>query len=171
MLEGANSHVISAVMAEKFFGNENPVGKTILMDKDPFVIKGVLRNDEKFHLPVNFLISLGVVAIPTDMMNSWQWYPFNTYVKLKAGTPVQATEAKFQTYSKPFLKGEGGSNVPFFQPLSQVHLYSSDFKYDMSVRGNISYVNALTIIALFILVIACFNFVNLATSRSLQRAK
>ncbi|HEX2533071.1 MAG TPA: ABC transporter permease, partial [Chitinophagaceae bacterium] len=171
VLDGPNSIVISAVMAEKFFGSGNPVGKTILMDKDPFVIKGVLRNDEKFHLPVNFLYSLGAVAFPPEMMQSWQWYPFNTYVKLKAGTPVQATEAKFQTYSKPFLKGEGGSNVPFFQPLGQVHLYSSDFKYDISVRGNISYVNALTIIALFILVIACFNFVNLATSRSLQRAK
>lgn len=171
VLEGPNSIVISALMSEKFFGNENPVGKTILMDKDPFVIRGVLRNDEKFHLPVNYLFSLGAVAFPPEMMQSWQWYPFNTYVKLKPGTPVKATEAKFQTYSKPFLKGEGGSNVPFFQPLDQVHLYSSDFKYDMSVRGNISYVNALTIIALFILLIACFNFVNLATSRSLQRAK
>lgn len=171
VLEGPNSLIISAAMAEKFFGNENPVGKTILIEKDPFMIKGVLRNDEKFHLPVNFLYSLGIVALPPDMMQSWQWYPFNTYVKLKAGTSVQATEAKFQTYAKPFLKGESGSNVPFFQPLGQVHLYSADFKYDMSLRGNISYVNALTIIALFILLIACFNFVNLATSRSLQRAK
>jgi hypothetical protein len=81
------------------------------------------------------------------------------------------TKAKFQAYSKPFLKGEGGSKCALFQPLDQIHLYSSDFKYDMAVRGNISYVNALTIIALFILLIACFNFVNLATSRSLQRAK
>lgn len=171
VLEAPNSIVISAAMAEKFFGNENPVGKTILMEKDPFVIKGVLRNDEKFHLPVNFLYSLQAVDFPAELMQSWQWYPFNTYVKLKAGTPVQATEAKFQTYSKPFLKGAGGSNVPFFQPLGQLHLYSSDFKYDMSLRGNITYVNALTVIALFILLVACFNFVNLATSRSLQRAK
>lgn len=171
VLDEPNSIVISAAMAERFFGSEDPVGKTLLMDKDPFVIKGVLRNDEKFHLPVNFLYSLGAVAFPPKLMESWQWYPFNTYVKLKSGTHGQATEAKFQTYSKPFLKGEGPSNVPFFQPLDQVHLYSSDFKYDMSLRGNISYVNALTIIAVFILLIACFNFVNLATARSLQRAK
>jgi putative ABC transport system permease protein len=171
VLDGPNAIVISAAMAEKFFGKSNPVGKSILMDKYAFEIKGVLQNDEKFHLPVNFLYSLGAVAYPADMIQSWQWYPFNTYVKLKEDTNAPLTEEKFQTYSKPFLKGEGGINVPYFQPLNQIHLYSSNFKYEMSLRGNISYVNALTIIALFILLIACFNFVNLATSRSLQRAK
>ncbi|RYZ26841.1 MAG: ABC transporter permease, partial [Chitinophagaceae bacterium] len=59
VLEGPNSIVISAAMAEKFFGNKNPVGMNILMDKYAFEIKGVLQNDEKFHLPVNFLYSLG----------------------------------------------------------------------------------------------------------------
>ena len=52
-----------------------------------------------------------------------------------------------------------------------MHLYSSNFKFDPAQRGNITYVNALTIIAIFILLIACFNFVNLATAKSLQRAK
>lgn len=170
-LDGPNAIVISAAMAEKFFGKEDPVGKNILFDKEAFQIKGVLQNGEKFHLPVNFMYSLGTAGIPADMMQSWQWYPFNTYVKVKEGTSALKTQAKFQAYSKPFLKGDGGSNVPYFQPLEQIHLYSSDFKHDMSLRGNSSYVNALTIIALFILLIACFNFVNLATSRSLQRAK
>ena len=105
------------------------------------------------------------------MMQSWQWYPFNTYVKLRNGTNEVQLQAKFQSFSKPFLKGDGDINVPYFQPLGQVHLYSSDFKYDMSIRGNTTYVKALTIIAIFILLIACFNFVNLATSRSLKRAK
>jgi putative ABC transport system permease protein len=171
VLNGPNSIVISAAIAEKFFGKENPVGKTILGNKFAYEIKGVIENNEKFHLPVNFVYSLGTASFPADVMQSWQWYPFNTYVKLKEHTNVQSTEAKFQNYSKPFLKGDGASNVPYFQPLGQIHLYSSDFKYDMAKRGNISYVNALTIIALFILLIACFNFVNLATSRSLQRAK
>src|SRR6185436_13232893 len=64
-----------------------------------------------------------------------------------------------------------GSDKPFFQSLKDIHLYSSDFKFDLAQRGNITYVNALTIIAVFILLIACFNFVNLATAKSLQRAK
>jgi putative ABC transport system permease protein len=58
-----------------------------------------------------------------------------------------------------------------FSDSGDVHLYSSNFKFDPAQRGNITYVNALTIIAIFILLIACFNFVNLATAKSLQRAK
>jgi len=171
VLERPNTIVISAALAEKLFGKEDPVGKTIQVNKDPFEVSGVLQNGEKFHLPVNYLYSIGTVGFPADMMQSWQWYPFNTYVKLKEGTSAPMTEAKFQNYSKPFLKGESGSSVPYFQPLEQIHLYSSDFKYDIALRGNNSYVYALSIIALFILLIACFNFVNLATARSLQRAK
>jgi putative ABC transport system permease protein len=165
------SIVISAAMAEKYFGKENPVGKNLTLSKTVRVIQGVLENNEKFHLPLNFLVSVNSVGFPADMMQSWQWYPFNTYVKLKRGTEAAQLQAKFQNFSKPFLKGDGGISVPYFQQLSQVHLYSSDFKYDISTRGNITYVKALSIIAIFILLIACFNFVNLSTSRSLKRAK
>lgn len=165
------SIVISAAMAEKYFGKENPVGKNLTFAKDVMRVQGVLENSEKFHLPLNYLISLNAMGLPADRMQSWQWYPFNTYVKLRNGTDAAQLQTKFQNFSKPFLKGDGDITVPYFQPLRQVHLYSSDFKYDMSIRGNITYVKALSIIALFILLIACFNFVNLATSRSLKRAK
>ncbi len=165
------SIVISAAMAEKFFGKGNPVGKVLTLSKYVMHVQGVLENNEKFHLPLNFLMPLAAAGIPGNSMQSWQWYPFNTYVKLKNGTSAGQLQAKFQDFSKPFLKGEGTANVPYFQPLGQIHLYSSDFKYDMSTRGNITYVKAFTIIGVFILVVACFNFVNLATSRSLKRAK
>jgi putative ABC transport system permease protein len=165
------SIVISAAMAEKYFGKENPVGKDITFAKEVMRVQGVLENSEKFHLPINYLVSLNFMGFPADRMQSWQWYPFNTYVKLRNGTNAAQLQAKFQNFSKPFLKGDGDVSVPYFQPLGQVHLYSSDFKSDMSTRGNITYVKALSIIALFILLIACFNFVNLATSRSLKRAK
>lgn len=170
-LEEPKSIVISKDMAARYFGHENPVGKDMRLRSSLWRITGVLENSEKFHLPINYLIPLKGISLPPDMMQSWQWYPFQTYVRLKEKTDAQLVEAKFQRYSKPFLKGEGGSNVPFFQPLDQIHLYSSDFQYDMSIRGNITYVNALTVVAIFILLIACFNFVNLATSRSLKRAK
>ncbi|QHS55628.1 FtsX-like permease family protein [Mucilaginibacter sp. 14171R-50] len=165
------SIVISAAMAEKFFGKENPIGKELTLSKFVMRVQGVLENSEKFHLPLNFVMPLAAAELPADRMQSWQWYPFNTYVKLKNGTSADQLQAKFQTYSKPFMKSDGPVNVPYFQSLGQIHLYSSDFKYEMSTRGNITYVKALSIIAIFILLIACFNFVNLATSRSLKRAK
>jgi putative ABC transport system permease protein len=165
------SIVISAAMAEKFFGKENPIGKELILAKLVMRVQGVLENSEKFHLPLNFLMTMASVGISGERMQSWQWYPFNTYVKLKNGTSADQLQAKFQNYSKPFMKGDGPVNVPYFQSLGQIHLYSSDFKYEMSTRGNITYVKALSIIGIFILLIACFNFVNLATSRSLKRAK
>ena len=165
------SIVISAAMAEKYFGKENPVGRDITFAKEVMRVQGVLENSEKFHLPINYLVSLNFMGFPADRMQSWQWYPFNTYVKLRNGTNAAQLQAKFQNFSKPFLKGDGDVSEPYFQPLGQVHLYSSDLKYDISTRGNITYVKALSMIALFILLIACFNFVNLATSRSLKRAK
>src|SRR5436190_81659 len=99
-----NSIVISAAMAEKYFGKEDPVGKDLTLSKDVLRVKGVLENNEKFHLPLNFLISLNAAGIPADMMQSWQWYPFNTYVKLKSGTSADKLQTKFQSFSKPFLK-------------------------------------------------------------------
>ncbi|MES2648163.1 MAG: ABC transporter permease [Bacteroidota bacterium] len=170
-LEDPNSIVISAGMARQFFGNQDPVGKEIIMDKSVITVKGVIAENQQFHLPVNYIISMSQAGYKGDFMQSWQWYPFHTYVLLQKGANVQQLEKKFQAYSKPFLKGEGPSNVPYFQPLLNIHLHSSHFKYDISDRGNISYVKALTLISIFILLIACFNFVNLATSQSVQRAK
>src|SRR4051812_7649755 len=95
------SIVISAAMAEKYFGKENPVGKDLTLSKFVMRVQGVLENNEKFHLPLNFLISLNAAGIPADMMQSWQWYPFNTFVKLKNSTRAAQLEAKFQSFSKP----------------------------------------------------------------------
>src|SRR6187397_1929192 len=69
------------------------------------------------------------------------------------------------------LTQAGSTFLPFFQPLKDIHLKSADFSYDIAIRGNQTSVNGLTIIASFVLVIACFNFINLATARSFRRVK
>lgn len=174
-LDGRSSIVISDEMAEKFFGQTSPVGKELLMNKTAYQVKAVFRKHPKFHLQFNFLIPLAAVGLPGERMQSWGWQQFYTYVKLKAGTDVRVLESKFrqtvQQKAKPFPGEQQYRYTPFFQPLQDIHLYSADFKFDKAQRGNIAYVNALGIIAVFILLIACFNFVNLATARSLQRAK
>src|SRR6185436_9331912 len=95
--------------------------------------------------------------------------------KLKPGTNVQQLQNKFQAYMKkeiyPMMTQAGSTFLARFQPLKNIHLQSADFVYDNAIRGNATYVRALTVIALFVLAIACFNFINLATARSFRRAK
>lgn len=173
-LNDLGSIVISDEMSERFFGDENPVGKEILMDKNPLLVKAVFVKNPKFHLQFNYLRTLSSVPNPPERMQSWGWNQFFTYVKIKKGVNVQALQTKFEketTQKSESLKKEGISYKPFFQPLKDIHLHSANFKFDAAQRGNITYVNALIIIAIFILLIACFNFINLATAKSLQRAK
>ena len=175
-LTGPSSIVLTKELADKYFANEDPLGKIIKIDKDNFLIKGVLAPlPEHFHLNFHFLMSLSSAGISKERMEKWTWHQFYTYVKLKPGADVSQLQNKFQAYVKnsifPTLTQKGSSFLPLFQPLKNIHLHSVDFVYDNSVRGNETYVNALSIIALFVLVIACFNFINLATARSFRRAK
>ena len=168
--------VLMEELAKKYFGTEDPVNKTIYIDKDTVTVKGVLAKlPDHFHLDFRYLVSLPTSGIPKERMERWTWHQFFTYVKLKPGTNVQQLQDKFQAHMKkeifPTLTQAGSTFLPFFQPLKDIHLKSADFVYDNAVRGNETYVKALTIIALFVLVIACFNFVNLATARSFRRAK
>jgi putative ABC transport system permease protein len=170
------SIVISQDIASRYFGKENPIGKTIKVNKADYAVKGVFAKlPGHFHLEFNYLMPLPLSDIPAERMERWTWHQFYTYVKLKPGTNVDQLENKFQAYIKkeifPTLNQSGSTFLPFFQQLKNIHLQSADFIYDNAVRGNESYVKALTIIALFVLIIACFNFVNLATARSLRRAK
>ena len=168
--------VINEELAKKYFNNEDPINKTIYLDKDTLTVKGVFAKlPDHFHLDFHYLVSLQTAGIPKQRMERWTWHQFYTYVKLKPGTNVQQLQDKFQAHIKkdifPTLTQAGSTFLPFFQPLRDVHLRSADFIYDNAVRGNQTYVKALTIIALFVLVIAGFNFVNLATARSFRRAK
>src|SRR5436853_695703 len=120
-------------------------------------------------------MALPSAGIPKERMENWTWNQFYTYVKLKPRANVDQLQNKFQAYVKkeiyPTLKQAGSSFLPSFQPLKDIHLKSSTFIYDNAIRGNETYVKALTIIAIFVLIIACFNFINLATARSFRRAK
>jgi len=175
LLEDPSSIVLSEEMSTRYFGKENPVGKTILFNRLPNKIAAVLKRNAKFHLNINYMLPLSSLQLPAERMKSWQWHQFYTYVKLKKGAKADLLEQKFQKYVvekiNPTMKDDGLSLLPFLQPLHKIHLYSADFKFDNAIRGNILYVKGLGLIAIFILIIACFNFINLSTAKSLQRAK
>jgi putative ABC transport system permease protein len=173
-LDDPASVVISDKFSSRVFGNSDPVGKKISIDKESYLVKGVFESNPKFHLPVNFVVNLARMELDPERMKSWGWQQFYTYVKLKEGANPALLLSKFQAEVRKQIDEETHKPfkyTPALQPLREVHLYSASFKFDQSYRGNITYVKALSMIAVFILVIACFNFVNLATAKSLQRAK
>jgi putative ABC transport system permease protein len=171
VLSDPASLVISENMAKKYFGDTDPVGKTLMFDKEPFQVTAVFHPNPKFHLQPSYIASMKATGLTGEQLESWATYAYHNYVLLKEGTDVKGLESRFQKYAAPFTKDPQKTFLPKFQALHDIHLYAADFQYDVAVRGNITYVNALTIISIFILLIACFNFVNLATARSLQRAK
>ena len=176
IIDDPSSIILSYEMWKKYFGNENPIGKTVLVNTSPLKVTGVLEDNlSKFHLNINYILPLASLQLPAERMKSWQWQQFFTYIKLRKGAHPQLLQKKFQQHLvekiNPTTQDAGFSLLPFLQPLHKIHLYSSDFKFDNAIRGNILYVKGLAIIATFILVIACFNFINLSTAKSLQRAK
>ncbi|HUQ97660.1 MAG TPA: ABC transporter permease, partial [Chitinophagaceae bacterium] len=175
-LDDPKSIVLSQDMANRLFGSVDPVGKQVLMNKTPLQVTGVFKAAPKFHLQFHYMLPLSAAGLPQERMESWGWQQFYNYVKVKKGANVKALETKFQKLVQQetdrFNKdGSKSLNVPHLQPLRKIHLYSASFKMDAAIRGNSVYVTALTLIAIFILLIACFNFINLATAKSLQRAK
>ena len=175
-LKDSGDIVISEELAKRYFGNTHPIDQVLKINQGNMVVKGVFASlPSHFHLNFHYLMSLSSAGLPKERMERWTWHQFYTYVKLKPRTNIQRLQDKFQAHVKkdifPTFTQVGSTFLPFFQPLTNIHLQSSDFVYDNAVRGNETYVNALSIIALFVLVIACFNFINLSTARSFRRAK
>ncbi len=169
------SVVITEELANKYFGKSDPIGKTVKLDKTDFAVKGVLAKiPEHFHLDFNYIIPMAAANLPADRMQKWGWQQFFTYVKVKEGANINKLQTKFSEVARKASEAEDRGDVtflPHFQHLKNIHLHSSAFEYDIAKRGNATYVKGLTIIAIFVLLIACFNFINLATARSFRRAK
>lgn len=95
-LEGASSIVISTEMAQRFFGNENPISKQMMIHKNLFQVKAIVEMDLKFHLQFNYLATIATLLIPKERMQRWSWHQFYNYVKLNRCVNVSALQSKFQ---------------------------------------------------------------------------
>ncbi|MBY0435376.1 MAG: ABC transporter permease, partial [Cyclobacteriaceae bacterium] len=180
--------IISEDMATKYFGKEDPIGKVLSGDLGESKVSGVFKNlPGNSHLRFDFVGSLAGPQFQ-QFINSENYTAFDshTYVKLKPGTDVKALEAKFpamvDTYAKGHIERDLGKSWDdykragngyryFLQPLTSIHLDPTNLEFTITPGGNIRYVYILSFIALLILVIACINFMNLATARSAERAR
>jgi putative ABC transport system permease protein len=181
-----NSVVISQRKADQYFPGENPVGKTIILNEDrsrPWTIGGVMTNfPATSHLQYDFLLTLTNEEFWPGEQTSWCCWNYNTYVKLRPDADAKALEQKIlkmrDTYYIGYLQESGNTTIEDtkkyhvfdLQPVRDIHLYSQDV-YDIMKRGDIRYIWLFGGVAIFILVLACINFINLSTARSANRAK
>jgi putative ABC transport system permease protein len=171
------SVVISDRKAKEYFGNQDPIGKTIEYEGlVGLVVTGVFApKTYPSHFNFDFIApisSLEALQVEPEMVNdNWKWDPCWTYVLLKNDTSPEDLEAKFeeivQAHFPPAFRDE--SRV-FLQPLSEIHLYS-DLEYELEPNGDAHYVFIFASIGVLILIIATINFTNLSSAKSALRTR
>jgi putative ABC transport system permease protein len=171
------SIVISQTAAKKYFGNTNPMGQQLQLTGDAInaTVTGVMKDLPKnSQVEADMFISLSSKQVYAYNMSDSEWTNHNhyTYLLLKPNTNAKALEAKFDAFQE-FHHGKDAKRLQMqdyltLEPLRDVYLKS---KRDGFVTGNITNVYIFSAIAVFILLIACVNFINLTTARSAERAK
>jgi putative ABC transport system permease protein len=162
--------VISKKLAEKYFKGQDPIGKMIRIDNmDNVIVTGVLDEIPKSSsLTFDFLMSFEQWRKKNDWAKEWGNNGPRCYVMLAQNASIDKVNAKIKNYIKTKNKD---SNVELFlQNYGESYLYS-DWENGKQNGGRIEYVKIFSIVAIIILVIACINFMNLATARSLRRAR
>ena len=167
-----HSILLTKKSAEKYFGNENPLGKTIMInDSLSLKITGILNEvPENSHLHFDCLIPFEFFKVMGSKLDNWNNNSFYTYIQLQPNAITSEVDKKIKDEIK--RHNEGSTTEINLQPLNKIHLYSgSKYAADIGGHGNIEYVNIFSLVALIVLFIACINFMNLSTARATKRAK
>jgi len=175
--------ILSRSMAEKYFGKDQALGKTLTFHqgtngKGEMMITGVFEDfPVNAHFRPDFLVSFTSLPASWNLDTNWDWGNFYTYVELTPGTSAEEVESKLPAFLKKHLgdavdasKNGGYVGELSLQPLPSIYLYSNLWA-EIEVNGNGQVVWFLTVIAFFILVIAWINYVNLSTARATERAR
>jgi predicted permease len=173
VLADKNNIVLSDLLAVKLFGNlENIIGKTVIFqDQKAYRVSGVFR-DPGIHSSdrFDFVLSDRVFKDENPWANEWGSTFCSTFILLKPGVDVAQFNRKIAGFVKLKSGDETSYRTPFITRYSETYLYG---RYENGIRvgGRIDYVHLFSIIAVFILLIACINFVNLSTAKASERAK
>jgi ABC-type antimicrobial peptide transport system permease subunit len=174
VLSDPNSLVLTEEIAIKYFGSENPLGKTLNINNEyDFTVTGVMKNvPHNSHFKFDFLVPfIRIEDFEQDwaVLDNWTLSGFASYFLLQKNTSLEELNHKIKDYL--VKHGAESKDLLYLQPLKDIHLYSSHIQFGIEGQGNIKYVYIFSVVAFFILIIACINFMNLATARASNRAK
>ena len=177
-LDQPNTVAISEQSAKKYFGNENPVGKTLKVNStEDYLVTAVYETIPfNSHLQTNFLFSLPtLISKRQNLLTNWGYDYFHTYLQLAPGVDYLGfcQRALPQMVTSNYHEKMEASNLRdeyFLQPLPDIHLHSN-IEYETEPPGNAATTNILFGFAIFLLIIAWINYINLITAQSLDRAR
>ncbi len=177
VLQHPDGMVITEDMARKYFGGEDAIGKVIRKNnQDNFIVTGIMKNvPANSHLQFDFILPMSYLATRDYDVKNSVWGNFNYYSYIHLQDHIDPASPLFpellHRIKKIHQSHDIYTKVDFqLQPLTSIHLHSN-LQVDLPGHGNIQYVNIFFIVALFILCVACINFMNLATARSARRSK
>ena len=169
-LNGLNKVVVTASTAEKYFGTENPVGKILIVGTDSSIyqVTGVIQDcPSNSQIKYDFLASFSTLG---ENQEDHYWDAnFTTYLLLKDEKSRATLQAKITPFMKKEMQGQGATIDYYLEPFNSIHLHSEFGGFEPN--NNITYIYILSAVALLILIIACFTYINLSTARAMERAK
>ena len=184
VLSDANSVVLSESIAQKLFGNRDPMGQTVEFFGQSKKVTGVAFDyPHNSHFIFDYLTPMH--QFPFFNQENWVGFSAMIYLKLQPGTDPMVVEGKIPAFVKHYAEGpiqrregvsydayvEAGNGYNYhLMHIKDIHLHSN-LENEMKANGNINYVYIFSIVAVFILLIACINFMNLSTARSTERGK
>lgn len=166
-----NGLILNEELADKYFPGKDPIGELIRLNDEEFVVTAVIGDIPKnSHLSFRYIFNFEhYIAENPDRADSWGSNWLYTYVELDPGADLNAVNEKIIGQIK--ANNEGSVTEIYLQPLTNIYLGEIDFTVEVSRKGEMMYVRIFAIVAIFILLISCINFMNLSTARSAKRAK
>ncbi|MGI8583140.1 MAG: ABC transporter permease [Chitinophagaceae bacterium] len=163
------SIVFTESAAKKYFGDEDPIGKTVDIDPmGPHAVSGVIKDvPSNSHFKFDFLISTRTIG-GGNIDENWGFYNFYTYIKLKPNSSIASVEPKIKALFKKYQPDN--TNIFYTQALTDIHL-KSNLKWELRANSDKIYIYVFGTIALFVIIIAGINYINLVTAKSSLRAK
>jgi len=175
VLDEMNAVVLTESTSKRYFGEENPIGQNIKFETNLILqVTGVIKDvPPQSHLTFDFIGSISSLRtlFGGKLPQTWVWNPCWTYLVLNKNVDPVALEAEFPGYiQKYFFDAEKDNVSLYLQPLTNIHL-KSDLDYEISPNNGMTSIYILSIIAIFLLIIAIINYMNLATAASSGRSK